>query len=173
MCRTRALNHVRLPLQHSTGEPGMRIAPCNSNPRWSNVIRDDNSRVPHRRARLGGPPPPAITTMASSRLLRQIDGSQETPPRYWAGDAGQLGASRQTKSGLCEESPGRQPPPSSIGRNALGRSRTFNLRIKSPLLCQLSYECEMRRWVEPLLRASHARTANGVAPLRALPYAVE
>jgi hypothetical protein len=25
---------------------------------------------------------------------------------------------------------------------ALGRSRTFNLRIKSPLLCQLSYECE-------------------------------
>ena len=24
---------------------------------------------------------------------------------------------------------------------ALGRSRTFNLRIKSPLLCQLSYEC--------------------------------
>ena len=26
--------------------------------------------------------------------------------------------------------------------SALGRSRTFNLRIKSPLLCQLSYECE-------------------------------
>jgi hypothetical protein len=26
--------------------------------------------------------------------------------------------------------------------NALGRSRTFNLRIKSPLLCQLSYECK-------------------------------
>ena len=28
------------------------------------------------------------------------------------------------------------------GGYALGRSRTFNLRIKSPLLCQLSYECD-------------------------------
>ena len=31
-----------------------------------------------------------------------------------------------------------------IGRNALGRNRTYNLRIKSPLLCQLSYECVRR-----------------------------
>ena len=29
------------------------------------------------------------------------------------------------------------------GGSALGRSRTFNLRIKSPLLCQLSYECKL------------------------------
>jgi hypothetical protein len=29
------------------------------------------------------------------------------------------------------------------GMNALGRSRTFNLQIKSLLLCQLSYECKM------------------------------
>jgi len=48
-----------------------------------------------------------IEAMASSRLLRQIDGIQETLPRSWAGDAGQLGAFRQRKSGLCEESPGR------------------------------------------------------------------
>ncbi len=27
--------------------------------------------------------------------------------------------------------------------NALGRSRTFNLQIKSLLLCQLSYECKI------------------------------
>jgi hypothetical protein len=29
------------------------------------------------------------------------------------------------------------------GMNALGRSRTFNLQIKSLLLCQLSYECKI------------------------------
>jgi hypothetical protein len=38
--------------------------------------------------------------------------------------------------------------------NALGRSRTFNLRIKSPLLCQLSYECET--WL-----GLHAELLNG------------
>jgi hypothetical protein len=30
-----------------------------------------------------------------------------------------------------------------LSANALGRSRTFNLQIKSLLLCQLSYECKI------------------------------
>ena len=47
--------------------------------------------------------------------------------------------------------------------NALGRSRTFNLRIKSPLLCQLSYEC--RYWLcLPHAERSKVARQEGLEP---------
>jgi hypothetical protein len=40
--------------------------------------------------------------------------------------------------------PGRTAPPRAVGSDAPARNRTLNLRIKSPLLCQLSYRGEPR-----------------------------
>ena len=49
----------------------------------------------------------------------------------------------QTKS-AWRRSRQAEKPRRRVGRYALGRSRTFNLQIKSLLLCQLSYECETK-----------------------------
>jgi hypothetical protein len=53
--------------------------------------------------------------------------------------------------------------------NALGRSRTFNLQIKSLLLCQLSYECKI---VRQSLRGFRMAEAPNATRSLSLPFGV-
>ena len=56
-----------------------------------------------------------------------------------------------------------------------GRNRTFNLRIKSPLLCQLSYEPDVAHHYlidggcQETLATLRGWTANGLQPARSVP----
>ena len=87
------------------------------------------------------PDPTTSPTLQRTRLLRQTHEPvasrrlcRSSAPPVWS-----QGRRKKTNGPTRCAGPFTAP-----GRSALGRSRTFNLRIKSPLLCQLSYECEKK-----------------------------
>ena len=82
-------------------------------------------------------------TMRPIGLSRQYHAPLATTHRLWPRRLAVRGR-LESKIGLTGF---RQTDSNGAAANsgdALGRSRTFNLRIKSPLLCQLSYECDKR-----------------------------
>jgi hypothetical protein len=92
-----------------------------------------------------------------ARLLRQNNGPRVQKQRTGASRE-ETPDKRSERKTTRRSAPGRQPP-RCRSENALGRSRTFNLQIKSLLLCQLSYECKcvpVFQWDVRSVRQTHS-----------------